>query len=320
MAKASIAYIGTDDGLVTVSDPGATGRWRRIGHSLPGQQIIALVARNALHMLAASPGQGVQRSTDGGQSWHPVLTGPVWALAGHPAADHDDTLVVYAATGAGNLHASADSGQSWHPGNSPQRNVLQAGSISHVLATPPATILVAQGSTLWRTHLPATSWEQVGPALPGTIAGVAASPGRENCLLALAQGTLYRTSQPATASAALTWEALPHAASLADLRFYGPLAVLPGREETLLASLVDPDEQPRLARSTDDGTTWQLAELSPDVQGPVTVVMPASYHRDVAWAGTTSGQVLRSDDRGRTWSLVQRDLAAVRSVAAVRLA
>jgi photosystem II stability/assembly factor-like uncharacterized protein len=40
---------------------------------------------------------------------------------------------------------------------------------------------------------------------------------------------------------------------------------------------------------------------------------------DICWAGTDAGQLLRSDDRGRTWAEVAREQAAIRALAVLRL-
>ncbi|NJO06800.1 MAG: hypothetical protein HC876_15480 [Chloroflexaceae bacterium] len=179
MAKAGIVYIGTDDGMITLSDPGATGRWRRVGHTLQGQQITAVQALSALEVLIATPA-GLHRSTDGGQSWQPI---------------DSDTLSA---------------------------------------------------------------------------------------------------------------QALPFA--------------LEGNPPAMIGLQPDKNGMQRFVRSEDAGATWQPAAEPTEMQGNVTVVVPAQYHRDVAWAGTAGGDVLRSDDRGRTWVIVTQGLAPVRSLAAVRLA
>jgi hypothetical protein len=73
-------------------------------------------------------------------------------------------------------------------------------------------------------------------------------------------------------------------------------------------------------RSEDDGIHWQPAGLTgADSIGKVQVITPASYHIDTAWAGTAAGELLRSDDRGRSWAVVAREQAAILSLAVVRL-
>ncbi len=93
------------------------------------------------------------------------------------------------------------------------------------------------------------------------------------------------------------------------------LAVLSGKQEVLLASV---DEGSRLLRSDDGGKSWH--PVTTEWQGALSALAPSSYHIDVVWAGTDSGQIWRSDDRGRTWQYVSTVPAAVRCMAAVRVA
>ncbi|MEF3273788.1 MAG: hypothetical protein K6356_05200 [Chloroflexus sp.] len=93
------------------------------------------------------------------------------------------------------------------------------------------------------------------------------------------------------------------------------LAVLSGKQEVLLAAV---DHGRRLMRSDDGGKQWQ--ELPVAWQGAISAFAPSSYHIDVVWVGTDAGQIWRSDDRGRTWQPVGNVPAAIRCLAAVRVA
>lgn len=206
MAKAGIVYVGTDDGLATYSDPGGIGRWRRVGHTLEGRAVRAILAADALHLT--------------------LLTG-------------DETL------------RSADGGQSWGPAEPADAETLRS-----LLAHRGPLVATAQGLAPWRAAYP--------PA-----------PGAE------------------------------------------VLALLSGKQEVLLAAIAGGTT---LLRSADDGATWEQARLEQPLQGAVTVITPASYHIDTAWAGTAMGQLLRSDDRGRSWAQIAEVGAAILSLAVVRLA
>ena len=71
-----------------------------------------------------------------------------------------------------------------------------------------------------------------------------------------------------------------------------------------------------LFRSEDDGIHWQAARIDDSASGRVTTIVPAADRRDAAWAGTESGALLRSADRGRFWQLVAREPSAILSLAA----
>jgi photosystem II stability/assembly factor-like uncharacterized protein len=211
MAKAGIVYVGTDDGLVTYSDPGATGRWRRVGHTLAGRGVQGIIA------------------ADGDEGALTVIVG---------LADGDALM-------------SGDGGQSWGP--APED---EAAALRDLRESDRPLIATAQGMAQWRGSKP--------PA-PGADA----------------------------------------------------LAMLAGKQETLLAAIADGTT---LLRSEDGGASWQPPTAVPALQGAVTVLAPSSYHMDICWAGTAEGQLLRSDDRGRTWLEVAREPAAIRALSVQRLA
>lgn len=205
MAKAGIVYVGTTDGLAIYSDPGGTGRWRRVGQTCAGQAVRAILAADALTVMVVANG-GALGTTDGGQTWSAVPDTEAAAL------------------------------------------LRLAGSSEPALAT-------AHGPAQWRGE--------------HTLA-----PG---------------------ASA---------------------LALLAGKQETLIAAIAGGTT---LVRSEDGGATWEQVVVEGTLDGSVGAIAPASYHMDIAWAGTDRGQILRTDDRGRTWQEVAREQAAVLSLAVVRL-
>lgn len=94
------------------------------------------------------------------------------------------------------------------------------------------------------------------------------------------------------------------------------LALLSGKQEVLLAATAGGTI---LVRSEDGGSSWESAEVACPLAGGVCTIVPASYHMDVAWAGTDGGQLLCSDDRGRHWREVTQENAGVLSLAVVRL-
>jgi photosystem II stability/assembly factor-like uncharacterized protein len=206
MAKAGIVYVGTADGLATYADPGSTGRWRRVGHSLAGAAVGAILAADEQTLMAA---------TDDGQTLH-----------------------------------SDDGGRTWGPAAGPDAESLRA-------------FLDAPGPVIATAHGPA-HWKREHPPAPGTVT----------------------------------------------------MALLAGKQETLLAAIAGGTA---LVRSEDGGSTWQQATVEGGLSGGVTTIVPASYHMDYAWAGTDAGQLLRSDDRGRTWRAVATEPAAIRSIAVVRI-
>lgn len=119
MAKAGLLFVGTDDGIVLFSNPGAVGRWLRVGHELRGNSVTAVWPRpdNPLVVLAACGAAGLWRSGDGGATWAQAVDAPVAAL---PAGDtlvalggKEPTLLLAA---QGDLWRSTDDGATWERG------------------------------------------------------------------------------------------------------------------------------------------------------------------------------------------------------------
>jgi photosystem II stability/assembly factor-like uncharacterized protein len=206
MAKAGIVYVGTADGLATYADPGNTGRWRRVGHTLAGKTIAALIASDHLTLMVATPDGEALQSGDGGQSWS-------------PASESD----------AASLAALTD----------------------------------ALGPVIVTNHGPAR-WKAQHTPEPGTVT----------------------------------------------------MAMLAGNQEVLLAAVAGGAS---LVRSENGGATWEQARVEGGLTGAVRSIAPANYHFDYAWAGTDAGQLLRSEDRGRSWRAVATEPAPIHSLAVVRI-
>ena len=302
MAKAGIVYAGTDDGLVILSDPASIGRWRRIGHELASSAVLAVLAEDALKLDAAVRGGGLQRSDDGGQSWQGMGGGDLVALAAHPVAPRR----IFALSAAAQLAQHDDAG--WRAldlGGPPSPPAARAGAL---LVDPHSAerVLVALSSgEVWASDDGGSQWGMLGGGLPAA-AWLAASPGRPNTLFATANGGVWR------AGASGLWASTDAPIEGAPT---GALAVLPGKTEALLAAT-----NTGIAYSMDDGDTWRAATLDAPLATVVNVLVPASYHLDTAWAGTSDGRLLLSTDRGRSWATVAQDLAPIHALAAVRLA
>lgn len=302
MAKASLLFAGTDDGIVLFSNPGGVGRWLRIGHELRGRQVRAVwpLADNPLVVFAAVAGAPVQCSDDGGQRWRAAADVEARAVAGHAKA----LRTLYLGADDGRVYRSDDAGTSWEPG----APIESAGRtlVSLVVAPEdPRRIYAGFGAAMWASDDGGATWSRFGEDLPAPLEGLATASGRPGALYAVAAGKLYRR-----AGAEEPWKTVdaPPAA--------GPLAVLPGKVPVLILALADST----LARSDDHGATWAPAGVEPAWSGGVTAIVPASYHIDTVFAGSGGGQVAISADRARTWQMLKQDLPPLRCVAAARLA
>ncbi len=311
MAKAELVYAGTADGLVILSDPGAIGRWRQAGHAWQGQAITALLARSARDVLVAGVGIGVQHTTDGGQHWQPVLAAEVRGLTGHPATP----ATLYATTTAGAVQRSQDSGHTWEV--VPVPATADGASCLLVLPHDPRCLFVAANATVWRSADAGGTWVHHGAPLPAAITTFVAIPVAGGDLLAVADGAIYQQSSAELPATSTAWHALDLAVGGAGYQV--ALAVLAGTPTVLLAGFSSRDSLLFARREAREAPYWQMARTTAPLRGAIQVITPVSHHMDRAWAGTQGGQLLRTDDRGHTWTSVAQVATPVHSLAITRL-
>ncbi len=143
MAKAELVFIATADGIITLSNPGAIGRWLKAGHSLQSHPIAALWA-NPLDptMLIASGPTTSWRSIDGGQQWDAINIPKMQQFI----ASRTTPTRIFAHDGA-LAYISHDNGISWHTlGNATQ---LSAGGDTLWYSNATTSHLSIDGGLTW---------------------------------------------------------------------------------------------------------------------------------------------------------------------------
>ena len=146
MAKAGIVYVGTPRGLAIYSDPGGSGRWRRVGVSLEGQPVEQISATDALNLTVVSASVVLQ-TDDGGQHWSTS------SADGLPNQQHVAQPYIITATGPIN----------WSAQYAPMPNA----TVLALLAGDPEVLLTAldAGQTLARSEDGGNTW------MPGEVVG-----------------------------------------------------------------------------------------------------------------------------------------------------
>lgn len=301
MAKAGLLFVGTDDGAVLFSNPNNIGRWLRIGQPFRGQAVRALwpLPDNPLVVFAAVQGLGLQRSDDGGQSWQAALDLDIVGVVGH----HSAPTVLYAWTVGGELYASDDAGAHWDRRVSDGRAAIGAAYLA-VAAADARQLYLAQADGVWVSADGGATWARFGEQAPAAVQALSAHPTHPGRLYAIAASALYRCD-----GATGRWQADPSAPPLDQ-----QLAILAGQQPVLLANT-----NAEIARGDEAGASWTTTALDGGWGGAITVIAPVGYHIDTAFAGSASGRLATSTDRGRTWQLLKQDLPPIRSIAAARL-
>jgi len=279
MAEVRILYIATADGLVQLANPGKSDRWREIGRALDGQNVQAIAASPSDPLLAFAGGTaGIERTENGGASWERVVEHAATALA------FDEAGRILAAAEQGALLSSAD-GRAWH-------ELVQVGTPLVQLVALPGPKLLAVGADGGVGEFDGASWRWRRVGVSDAL-GVAASNEFSDGLLVVGASSL--TTPQGTID-------LPSPATGALLKLRGmPPALLVATRQALL-------------RSEDNGAT-----LAP-VEGPRNVAALVSPQRavDQIFAGTSSGELWYSADRGRSWANVASGYPAVHSLAFAR--
>jgi hypothetical protein len=295
MAKATLLFIGTDDGLVLLSDPAGQGRWLRSAHQLQGSvvQSVWVDPSNPLITLAIAD-RRVLRSSDGGQTWQTVrLESDLTATAALYGDPRRPALVYLLANDL--LFESRDAGGTW-------RTIALPGQCNGCAIDGAGRLVVASGNQALIGGERNAQWAPLGSPLPDVIRMLATPPGGAGALCALAGGVVYVFAQDA-------WHRVDHLPGEV-----ATCAVLAGAAPTLLAALTDGG----IVRGTLHA--WEPAVVALPWESATTVLSPAAYHMDTAFASSAHGDIAITLDRGRSWTVVRRGLAAVRSIAAARLA
>lgn len=292
MAKAGLLFVGTEDGLVLLSNPNEIGRWLKIGQPFRGSRVRAVwpLPDQPLTVFAAVAGAGLQRSDDGGQSWQALLPDEAQLMLGGAPASGE----LYAAAAAA-LLTSRDAGATWQRATPDPSETI--GALARGAA--PGQIYLGAGRRVLASADGGAGWQALGGELPAEVAGIAAPPQQPGRVYAVAGGLLYSSADRGP------WQPEATAPGAA-----GPLAALPGKTIALLLALTDGG----IARSA-DGTTWGAT----DAGGAIGVLVPAGYHVDTAFAGGGEGVLLGSSDRGRTWQPLRPGLPPLLCVAGARL-
>jgi photosystem II stability/assembly factor-like uncharacterized protein len=264
--------------------------YRNIGPYRGGRvTAVSGVVQDRLTFYMGSTGGGVWKTTDGGVTWRPVSDGQLWsASVGAIAVAPSDPNVIYAGMGSacvrGNtspgdgVYRSTDAGETWsHAG---LRQAGQFGRIRVHPNDPDLAYAAALGHAfgpneergVFRTRDGGASWEKVLYVTERTGAvDLAMDPSNPRILYAAA----YRMERK-------------------------PWTAIGGGDGS------------GLYKSVDGGDTWEEITVSlKGVEGPVgrigVSVSAAAPNRIYALVEAEGGGLFRSDDRGKTFRLINPD-------------
>jgi hypothetical protein len=300
----------------------AAGTWRTVEQGDAGMVVLMLAAGPDELVLIGVEGGGLQRSTDGGASWRPVVGGPI-ARADVLCVVEDDEGRLVAGTRHHGVHRSCDGGRSWEQlrgrsavvgdGLSRQRldRLLPATAVrslapfvagtgtqarSYVLAgTDNGVFVWEDGGTTWtpiNAGLPMTSDAESRPATSVRAVAVDRARGRfwagtDRGLFACASlGGTWTPDDPGAAGRAVS-------------------ALVTDDSGTLTVALGDGG----LYRRAGDGR-WQ--PLTPPLAGgaPAALIARTPSDGGATWLfAAAGGRVFQSSDGGARWTTLGEPLA-----------
>ena len=231
-------YAGADDGVYRSTDTGNT--WVATGLSGPLITSVAVDPAASQTIYAATWGQGVYKSSNGGTSWSQVNSGlgdELWLYALVLAPDGS----LYAGTYDGGVYKSTSGGASWSPVN----NGLGDFNIRALAADPNNSQVVYAGTTdgVYKTTNGGASWSATGSGLAGqTVWVLGVHPTSSATIFAGTDNGLYRSTDGGG-----TWAQV----GLAGQRLYA-VVVDPLDGQWVYAG----SDGGGVYRSTDGGATW----------------------------------------------------------------
>jgi len=330
----SVVFAATAVGIQRSADSGKTWQPAGVRNSVPFAEVVAPSARFAQdHTLFACAADGLYRSSDNGAAWQPVLVGGRMLSVATSSVEGLDTLVLAASETDGVLR-SEDGGVHWTGANA---GLLDLTVLALALSPQFATDRLGFAGTasgLYRTRNGARSWRAIdtGVAEPA-VQCLAISPRFAHDRLVLAgteadgllrsddagstwhrppglvdQGVTavtFSTRRPTIAAAVEAGIAVSADGGLTWRLTGAPPGVVLSLTfvdntdgEVLLAGL----HRRGIARSNDDGATWDLAIAGLSARLLTSLVMSPAFAADhtLFTAGPQEG-VRVSRDAGRTW-------------------
>lgn len=302
MAKSTILYACTSGGLAIFNKPGTLLEWLPPRMVLEGQEVTSVWGEPGppIRVLTTTNGT-LMLSENGGRTWSNVtlptsnIDSPVMALFYEPTTD-----VLFAVRYNGHLAMSADEGATWEPLPSlPAEGCPLSLQLTHKTKHDNHFYFLlgeSERNVLYLGNPNHGDWRELAS---DTL------EEHEPCVLSVASdsGNLYAL----TLGGVLTIDVEGREDKTVSAKL---LAGSPANGQTLVVIPGSDPAQPALIVGTSDGiqtsagggTTWQTAQLPNS--GGVAAVERDPERRDRLYAGTDTGYIFESGNRGQTWQTV----------------
>lgn len=267
-------------------------RWRELGPFRGGRSgtVTGVPGNNNVYYFG-SVGGGVWKSEDAGQTWFNITDAFFGGTIGAVAVSESDPNVIYVGEGEQTVRSNVSSG--WG---------------------------------VWKSTDAGKTWKHIGLRASRHISRIRIHPKNPDLVYVAAMGDLWQPSDMRgvyrSKDGGITWERILFASKDAGA---GDLTFDPNNPRIMYASTWNirrngyrmdsggPDS--KIWKSTDGGDTWENLMKNPGMpSGTIGIVgvtvSPVNSNR--VWAiieNKDKGGVYRSDDAGKTWSLLNQDRA-----------
>jgi photosystem II stability/assembly factor-like uncharacterized protein len=266
-------------------------KWRNVGPFRGGRSAaVCGVPGKPMLFYMGSTGGGVWRSSDGGSSWENISDGYFGGSIGAVAVSESDNNVIYVGGGEETIRGN-----------------------------------VSDGLGIWKSVDAGDSWTYVGLPNSKHIPRIRIHPSNPDIVYAAVLGDIYKSSEERGVYRSLnggkTWDKI-----LFSNKDAGAVELVmdPTNPRILYAStwnvrrtpysLSSGGEGSALYKSKDGGDHWELLSekegFPKGVLGIIGVtVSPVNSHRVWALVESEKGGLLRSDNGGQSWKLINEDRA-----------
>jgi photosystem II stability/assembly factor-like uncharacterized protein len=337
---ASILYVGTDEGVVTLkSDDGRS--WNVEHHALKDWSVpeVAVSPSAPNKVFAGTRGDGVWLSEDFGATWKkPCYGKPGPGKVRCLTIDPHDSNTLYAGTEPIDVFVSRDEGKNWKRLDSIW-NIPWVETITYPVAAvepharditidakDPKTMYVAlQVGYMLKTSNGGGSWELLNKDLDADVHTIVLHPQETQKIYVATgghearKGVVKGRALYCSADGGKNWE--PMANEFRE-EYSVPLAIHPKNPDILYSVVANgqPGQWKRpsgaeaaLIQSTDGGKNWQKLdnELARANRSFVQAFAFDPVNPDRMYAAQRSGDLFASEDSGATWSKVPLKIAAL---------
>jgi photosystem II stability/assembly factor-like uncharacterized protein len=305
-------YAGNSGGSGIYKSTDSGSHWTAINKGLPTNQasgftFLPLVTSLAVDpsrpgtVYAATYGNGLFQSTDGGANWSPVGTAIrspyLWSVLLAPG----QSSTVYAGTVGGGIYRSTDTGKTFSAVNDGFARSLAYALVPD--ARSASTYYAAVYDGIYKSTDAGGSWQPANNGVPNSpVVALVSRPGSPQTLFAGTRGSgLFKSTDGAG-----TWTSSSQGLD----SYVSSIAIDPSAPATFYAGTQHPyngSNSQRIYKSTDGGATWTQTSL--DAGGFSITAIAINPGKTSQVIGVSQGALgyFQSLDSGKTWSAVNTD-------------